>query len=76
MRSCSSLYQRIAVLKKLTADKKLLTEKRSGDNIQKFAAENSRRGGRANDPSEESGEWKEKRTKRRKKDIDKAETAC
>ena len=67
MRSCSSLYQRIAVLKKLTADKKLLTEKRSSDNIQKFAAENSRRGGRANDrrKSPVNGKKNERREEKR-----------
>ena len=67
MRSCSSLYQRIAVLKKLTADKKLLTEKRSGDNIQKFVAENSRRGGRANDrrKSPANGKKNERREEKR-----------
>ena len=47
--------------------KKLLTEKRSGDNIKKFAAENSRRGGRANDrrKSPANGKKNERREEKR-----------
>ena len=47
--------------------KKLLTEKRSGDNIKKFAAENSRREGRANDrrKSPANGKKNERREEKR-----------